>query len=193
MRSMMAGMGHFHYARHFSLLGAATLVLFLFGQWDLLNDSLIASFAINGALHASGLALTLRSPCSKLRKFMFIAIAASLSIFTLYVGILGLVLFAGARGNERLHLVLGLCSLSGAITYASLIRIYWIRRLSSRRILAISFLCLLATSLAFFAKIRADFLGGWWLAAAWWFAFSGGLWFFDTHADSLRQSKYTGA
>jgi len=186
-------MGHFHYARHFSVLGAATVMLFLLGHWDLLSDSLIASFAINGALHASSLALTLRSPQSNLRKLAFIAIAALLSVFTMYVGILGLVLFAVVPGNERLYLVLGLCSVTGAITYGSLIRMLWIRKFPSRRILAVSLLCLLATSLAFFARIHADFLGGWWLAAAWWFAFSGALWFFDTHPDSLRQSKYNAA
>ncbi len=186
-------MGHFYYARHFGVLGAATVVLILLGHWDLLSDSLIASFAINGALHASSLALTLRSPQSNLRKFAFIAIAAALSIFTMYVGIVGLVLFAVVPGNERLYLVLGLCSVTGAITYGSLIRILWIREFSSRRILAISLLCLLATSLAFFARAYSDFLGSWWLAAAWWFAFSGALWFFDTHPDSLRRSKYNGA
>jgi hypothetical protein len=185
--------GHFYYARHFSVLGAATVVLFLSSRWDLLNDALIASFAINGTLHASSLALTLRSPQSNVRKFTFIAIAAALSVFTMYVGIIGLVLFAVVPGNERLYVVLGVCSMTGAITYGSLIRMFWIRKFSSRRILAISFLCLLATALAFFVRIRADFLGGWWLAAAWWLAFSGGLWFFDTHPDSLRRSKYNAA
>jgi len=186
-------MGHFHYARHFSVLGAATVALFLLGHWDLLSDSLIASFAVNGALHASSLALTLRSPAGNLRKIAFVAIAAALSMFTMYVGIVGLVLFAVVPGNERLHLVLGLCSLSGAITYASLIRIFWIRKFPPRRILAMSLFCLLATSLAFLARSYSEVLGGWWLAAAWWFAFSGGLWFFDTHPDSFRRSKYNGA
>ena len=186
-------MGHFYYARHFSVLGVATVVLFLLGHWELLNDSLIASFAVSGVLHASSLALTLRSPQSRLRKFVFIAIAALLSVFTMYVGIMGLVLFAAVPGNERLYLVLGLCSVAGAITYGSLIRMLWIRKFSPRRILAVSLLCLPATPLAFFARIHVDFLGGWWLAAAWWYAFSGALWFFDTHPDSLRQSKYNGA
>jgi hypothetical protein len=153
-----------------------------------LSDSLLASFAINGALHALSLTLALRSPQSNLRKFAFIAIAAALSIFTMYVGIVGLVLFAVVPGNERLYLVLGLCSLCGAITYGSLIRIFWIRKFSPRRILAMSLLCVLATSLAFFARLYSEALGGWWLAAVWWFAFSGGLWFFDAHPDSLRRS-----
>jgi hypothetical protein len=186
-------MGHFNYARHFSLLGVATVALFLAGHWDLLNDSLLASFAINGALHALSLTLALRSAQSSLRKFAFIAIAAALSVFTMYVGIVGLVLFAVVPGNERLYLVLGLCALSGAMTYGSLIRMFWIRKFSPRQILAMSFLCLPATSVAFLARTYSDALGGWWLAAVWWFAFSGGLWFFDTHPDAFRQSKYNAA
>ncbi len=186
-------MGHFNYARHFSALGAATVVLFLLQYWGLLSDSLLASFAINGALHAMSLSLALRSPQSILRKLAFIGVAAALSVFTMYVGILGLVLFAVVPGNERLYLVLGLCSFTGAITYGSLIRIFWLRKFSPRCILAMAFLCLLATALAFFIRAYFEALGGWWLAAVWWFAFSGGLWFFDTHPDALRHSKYNAA
>jgi len=185
-------MGHFYYARHFGVLGAATLVLFSLSHWDLISDSLIVSFAINGALHASALVLALRSPQSLRRKSCFVALAAGLSVFTMYVGIMGLVLFAAVPGNERLYAVLGLCSLSGAITYGSLIRLFWIRNFSSRLILAMAFLCVLATSLGFFAKTYADFLGGWWLAAAWWFTFSAALKFFDTHPKALSRPKYNG-
>jgi hypothetical protein len=182
--------GHFNYPRHFGVLGVATVVLFLLSHWELLSDSLLVSFAINGALHALSLALTLRAPQTNLRKLTFIAIAAALSVFTMYVGIIGLVLFAAAPGNQRLYMVLGLCSLTGAVSYGSLIRIVWIRKFSSRRILAMALLCLLATSLGFFARAYSEVFGGWWLTAVWWFAFSGGLWFFDTHPDALRQSKY---
>lgn len=183
-------MGHLYYARHFGVLGAATVVLFLLGHWDLISDSLIVSFAISGALHACTVLLALRSPQSLLRKFCFVGLAAALSVFTMYVGIMGLVLFAVVPGNERLYLVLGLCSLTGAITYGSLIRLFWIRNFSSRLILAMAVLCVPATFLGFFAKTHADFLGGWWLAAVWWFAFSGALWFFDTHANALGRPKY---
>jgi hypothetical protein len=177
-------MGHFHYARHFSVLAAATVILFLLGHWSLLNDSLIATFAINGTLHAYALILTLRTPESLARKSAFIAIAAVLSVLTLYVGIIGLVLFAVLPGNERLYVVLGVCSLWGAITYGSLIRLFWMRNLSPRLILAMSALCVLTTSLAFFARTYSEFLGSWWLAAAWWFALSGGLWYFDTRPST---------
>jgi len=167
-------MGHFYYARHFGVLGAATVVLFSISHWDLISDSLLVSFAISGAL----------------RKSCFVALAAALSVFTMYVGIMGLVLFAAIPGNERLYAVLGLCSLTGAITYGSLIRLFWMRNLSSRLILSMALLCVLATSLAFFAKTYSDFLGGWWLAAAWWFTLSGALRFFDTHPNALSRSKY---
>jgi hypothetical protein len=179
-------MGHFFYPRHFSVLAAATVILFLLGHWSLLNDSLIVTFALNGALHAAALVLALRAPQTLARKSAFVAIAAVLSVLTLYVGIIGLVLFAVLPGNERLYVVLGVCSLTGAITYGSLIRMFWMRSFSPRLILAMSILCVLATSVAFFAKTFADFLGGWWLAAVWWFAFSGGLWYLDTRGDRLK-------
>lgn len=185
-------MGHFYYARHFALLAVATLLIFLLGHWDLLSDSLISSFAINGALHAIALAVTLRAPQIVWRKLVFISLASALSIFTLYVGIAGLVIFAALPGNERLYAVLGLCSISGAITYASLTRLFWLGKFSSRLILAMAVLCLLAAWLALFARFYLE-LGGWWLAAAWWFAFSGGLWLFDTHPDVLKRPKYNGA
>lgn len=186
-------MGHFNYARHFSVLGAAAVVLFLLQYWGPLGDSLLVSFALNGALHALSLSLALRSPQSILRKLAFIVLAAALSVFAMYVGIVGLVLFAAVPGNERLYMVLGLCSLSGAVTYGSLIRMFWMGKFSPRCILAMAFLCLLATSLGFFIRAYSEVLGSWWLALVWWFAFSGGLWFFDTHPDALRHPKYNAA
>ncbi|HEX3912333.1 MAG TPA: hypothetical protein VHW71_02395 [Steroidobacteraceae bacterium] len=178
-------MGNFNYPRHFTVLGVAAVLLFLIGHWDLLGDSLVASFAINGLLHASSLVFALRSPQSRLRRIAFIAIAGGLSIFTLYVGIIGLVLFAMLPGTERLYLDLGLCALSGAITYGSLVRIFWVRSLGSRQVLAMAIGCMIASSLAFLSRSYLSFLGGWWLAAVWWFAFSGALWFCDTHSGAL--------
>jgi hypothetical protein len=179
-------MGQFYYARHFGALAAATVMALLLGHWSLFTDSLIATFAVNGALHSSALALALRTPYSLARKAAFVAIAAALSVVTLYVGIIGLVLMAMLPGNERLYVVLGVCSLSGAITYGSLIRFFWMRSFSSRVVLAMSVFCMLATSIAFFARTYSEFFGGWWLTAAWWFALSGALWYFDTHREALK-------
>jgi hypothetical protein len=186
-------MAHFNYARHFGVLGIATVLLLLLAHWDLLNDSLIISFGINGALHAIALVMTLRAPQPLTRKLLFIALAAGFSVFTMYIGITGLVFFAVLPGNERLYAVLGLCSVSGAITYGSLTRLFWIEKFPSRLILGLAFLCLLATWLAFFVRSYFTFLGGWWLAAAWWFAFSGGLWFFETRPNALKRAKYNSA
>jgi hypothetical protein len=181
--------GHFHYARHFAALGVATVLIFLLGHWDLLSDSLIVSFGLNGALHAIALVLTLRAPQVLWRKLAFIACAVALSIFTMYVGITGLVLFAVLPGNERLYAVLGLCAMTGAITYGSLTRLFWLGKFPSKLIVSMALMNLLAAWLAFFVRSYLDF-GGWWLAAAWWFAFSAGLWFFDTHPDALARPKY---
>jgi hypothetical protein len=171
------------------VLAAATVILFLLGHSSLFNDSLIANFAVNGAMHAFALALTLCAPQNPWRKLAFIAIAAALSVLTLYVGIISLVLFAALPGSERLYAVLGVCSLWGAIGYGSLIRLFWMRGFSSRLILAMAALCVLATSLAFFLKGYVATLGSGWLAAAWWFAFSGSLWYFDTHKNALNRAK----
>ena len=164
-------MGHFYYGRHFAALGVATLLIFLLSHWDLLNDSLLVSFAINGALHAIALIAALRTPHIVWRKLAFVALAAAFSVFTMYVGIAGLVIFAALPGNERLYAVLALCSVTGAITYGSLTRLFWLGKFPSRLILAIALLCLLSAWLAFFVRPYLD-VGGWWLAAAWWFAFS---------------------
>jgi len=175
-------MGHFNYPRHFALLAAAAVLLFLPGRWGLFSEALLPTFAISGALHALALVCSLRATQTLLRKCSFVLAAAVLSGLTLYVGILSLALFAILPANARLYMALGTCSASGAMTYGALIRLYWLQKFSSRFILAIAACCVLATLGAFFARAYIPFLAGWWLAAAWWFAFSGGLWYFDTRA-----------
>lgn len=170
---------HFNYGRHFGLLGVAALVLFLFSRWDLFGEPFLPLFALSGALHASALCLALRSPGTAARKCSFIAIAAVMSVLTLYVGILSLQLLAILPANERLYLVLGICAMSGAITYGSLIRHFWMKSLSSRRILAIGFACAAATTLAFLIGSYWGLANGWTLPVAWWCAVSAGLQYFD--------------
>lgn len=176
-------MGHFHYPRHFGTLAAAAAVLLVSSRWELFSAALLPTFVISGALHALAVVVALRAPFRLLRKCTFVAFAAGLSALTLYIGILSLALFAILPASARLYLTLGICSVSGAITYGCLIRFYWIAKFSSRFIVAIAAGCALGTLVAFFARQFFPFLGGWWLAAAWWFAFSGGLWYFDTRAQ----------
>jgi hypothetical protein len=182
-------MGHFHYARHFAVLAAAAIVLLLPGRWGLFGEAFLPTFAISGALHALALVFALRATHELLRKCVFVALAAALSVLTLYIGILSLELFAVLPAGVRLYLALGLCSASGAISYGALIRLYWLPQFSSRSILAIASGCVLGTLVAFLARGYFPFLAGWWLAAAWWLAFSGGLWYFDTHPRGGRLSS----
>ena len=80
-------------------------------------------------------------------------------------------------------------AVTGAIAYGSLTRLFWLGKFPAKRVLAIALICVLASWLAFFVRGYLD-LGGWWLAAAWWFAFSAGLWFFDTRPDALTRPTY---
>jgi hypothetical protein len=170
-------MGHFNYQRHFMLLAGAIATLAVLNQFSLYGDALVA-FALNGALHAGVLIASLRASDTVLRKCLFVAIASALSILSLYVGIIALVLLAVLPDNTRLPAVLAICAASGAITYGSLVRIFWIRQLTSRHVLAIAMVCMLAIVPAYFAKLYFQ-LGLWWLVPAWWLAFSCSLWLFD--------------
>jgi hypothetical protein len=180
-------LGHFHYPRHFGVLAAAAVVLILPSRWGFLSEALLPTFAISGALHALAVVVALRAPSALLRGCSFVALAAVLSVLTMYIGILSLALFAILPANARLYMALGVCSAAGGMTYGSLIRLYWLQKFSSRFILAIAAGCVLGTLFAFFARHYFPFLAGWWLAAAWWFAFSGGLWYFDTRAPAGRR------
>ena len=182
-------MEHFAYGRHFVLLAAAAVVLLLFNHWDLFGEPFLPTFALSGALHAAALSMALRTADTLVRKCLFIAIAALLSILTLYIGILSLQLFAILPATERLYLVLGICSVAGAITYGALIRLFWVKKLTSRSILAIAVFCVPATYLAFLARSHFEFLNAWVLAAAWWFAFSGGLRYADRLAQPLQERR----
>jgi hypothetical protein len=181
-------LGHFHYPRHFGVLAAAAVVLIL-PRWGFFSEALLPTFAISGALHALAVVVALRAPSTLFRKCSFVALAAVLSVLTLYVGILSLALFAVLPANARLYITLGICAAAGAMTYGSLIRLYWLQKFSSRFILAIAAGCVLGTFFAFIARHYFPILAGWWLAAAWWFAFSGGLWYFDTRAQDRRRAN----
>jgi hypothetical protein len=182
-------MEHFAYGRHFGMLAVAALVLFLFNRWDPFGEPFLPTFALSGALHAVALSMTLRTATTPVRKGLFIGIAALLSILTLYIGIVSLQLFAILPATERLYLVLGICSVAGAITYGALIRLFWMKKLTSRSILAIAVACAPATYLAFLARTHFEFLNAWVLPVAWWFAFSGGIRYADGLAKPLQERR----
>ena len=180
---------HLAYGRHFIMLGIAAVVLFLFNQWDLYGEPFLPTFALSGALHALALITALRGGAGRVRKGLFVAAVALLSVLTLYLGILSLQLLAPLPATERLYLVLGICSMSGAIIYGSLVRWFWMKNLAPRSILAIAVACVPATCLAFLARTHFEFLNAWVLAAAWWFAFSAGLCCFDRLAKPHQERR----
>jgi hypothetical protein len=173
----------FLYPRHFLLLACFTLLLVVMSRLHP-STNLSASFALYGALHASALVLALRARQPIWRSCLFIAMAASLSVITLRIGIFGRQLSEALPGNIGVYTVFGFSAGIGAVTYGILIRLFGAYKLTAASLAAISVACMLASLLALGTLSYIRFLGLWWLAVPWWYAFSGGLWYFDQHAGA---------
>jgi len=171
----LVGVDRLDYSRHFLWLACFSVALAASSGWHLIVLPL-PSFLSYGALHAAALVLALRMPRSIGRQCLFIAGSAALSAGTLGVIMLGRHFVGGLPGNGGILALLGLSSVTGALSYGVLIRICWMPRLRAVALTAISLGCMLATLLAFFTLNHVALFGRWWLAVAWWFAFSGGLW-----------------
>src|ERR1700732_3984194 len=89
-------------------------------------SDLNSSFALYGALHAAALSLTLRARRPIWRKCLFVAIAAGLSVISLRVGIAGGHLTESFPGSSGLYAALGFSAVIGALSYAILVRQFWI-------------------------------------------------------------------
>jgi Flp pilus assembly protein TadB len=179
-------MDHFRYPRHFLLLACCGLLLCLITALHL-STNVTASFALYGALHASALVLALRARQGPWRTCLFIAMAAVLSAMTLRAGIFAGQLSGALPGNATLYAVLGFSAATGAVTYGLLIRALGIYAFTSTEFAGISIGCILAACASFFILSHFHSLGRWWLAVAWWCAFSGGLWYFDRRRHSTHR------
>jgi hypothetical protein len=178
----------FNYRRHFLLLACAVAVVVIMAQLDIFGTgSLLPNAAIYGALHAAALTGALNRAAPLRRKSLFILAAAALDVAALYAGILGLALLSAAalQLSARAYIAFGVCSMVGAIFYGFLIRIFWLPELTPRPILQVSSGCLLATMLVLLIENLIGRSSLWVLAAAWWCAFSGGLWIVG-RAHALR-------
>lgn len=164
-------MPYFNFRLHFIVLSAAIFVLAGLSLLPQYEDPLFAC-AANGILHASAVVTSLRASTTVLRGILFVVLAAGLSIMSLYVGIIALVALSILPDSQRLPAVLGIASMCGAITYGSLVRIFWIRDIRPRVILGLAAVCTGATLTGYVVKLRFDWSGTWWLAAIWWLAFS---------------------
>ena len=183
---------HFRYPLHFSLLACFGLLLIAMTQLHVGTD-LALSFALYGALHAAALVIALRAHHPIWRKCLFIAAAAALSAMTFHFGIVAGQLLGTGRGSAALYAVLGFCGAMGAAAYAVLIHLCGIYELTSRSLAVLCVNCMLAACAAFFTLTRFHSLGQWWLAMLWWYAFSGGLWFFDKRSHGVPYRAGDGA
>jgi hypothetical protein len=169
----------FLYPRHFLLLAGFSVVLVALTRLRLLTD-LSVCFAVYGALHASALVLALRSVQVLWRRCLFVVLAAGFSVLTVHLGLFAGRLTGGLPGNTSLYAVLGFSAAIGALAYGLLIRLFGYYALTIGRLALIAAGCMLAALLALYSLQHAHFLGRWWLAVLWWYAFSGGLWFCES-------------
>jgi hypothetical protein len=175
---LSTSLNHFLYPRHFLLLTGFSILLWVMSRLHFLSD-LSVSFALYGAMHASALVLAVRARYPIGQKCLFIAMAAGLSVLTLSVGIFGMHLTGTLPGNVGLYSVMGFSAFVGAVSYGALIRIFKIYELHAGSIAVIAIGCTLATYIAAYTLEHSQFLGRWWLAVLWWYAFSGGVWYRD--------------
>ena len=173
-----------NYARHFGLLGCFTAALAIAGP-HAGAGGIGSQFALYGALHAAALALSIGGGAGLAagRRLLFVALAAILALSTARLGLLGLHVVGGGGGSAGPLAVLAVCASLGALAYGVLIRAVLVTSggigagLSSRSLAAITLGCAAATPASFAVGRELHAAGILWLVAAWWFAFSGGLWF----------------
>jgi hypothetical protein len=175
----------FLYPRHFLLLAGFSIVVMVLTRLRLLTD-LNVCFALYGALHATALLLALRLHQPLWRLCLFIVLAAGFSVLTLRMGLFAGHLTGGLPANAALYAVLGVSAAIGALAYGILIRLFGYYALSIGGLALMAAGCMLAAFLALFSLQQAHFLGRWWLAVLWWFAFSGGLWLCESVFSASR-------
>jgi hypothetical protein len=176
-----------NYPRHFSLLTAFAALTCVSSRVSF-PGSLSIAFALYGALHATALIFSLRVPPPVRRTRLFIATAAVLSAMMFHLGLLGIHLWTQMPEGVGAYVVLGFASVTGALTYGISIRMFGLYRLKLVMLATISLGCVSASFLALLILSVFPFLGPWWLAVLWWYAFSGGLWYCDRRK---RASKLT--
>ena len=176
------------FSRHFSLLSAFEALTCILSRWAF-PATLSVAFALYGALHATALLLSCSTPPSVARSGLFAAAAATLSALTFHLGILGTHLSASLPGGVGPYLVLGFASVTGAIAYGVCICLFKLYRLTAAMLAMISLGCLSASCPALWALTQFPFLGPWWLAVVWWYAFSGGLWYCHRRQATFKFSR----
>lgn len=177
----------FLYQRHFVLLTCFSVLVATEGR-PLLAGNVSFCIAVYGTLHALALMLALRARQPPWRMTLFIVMAAALSVVNLQAGFIVLRLFGGLHANAALYSALGFSAMIGALAYGMLIRQFKFCDLPAAALAMISGGCLAAAYLALFLLAHFQALGRWWLAVLWWYAFSGGLWYWERRRCAERSS-----
>jgi hypothetical protein len=164
-----------NFNRHFAALTVALAVIIVLSALHWMGEYLLVSFAAYGALHAVSVVVAI-STTVPLKRTLFVLLAAVLNVGIMYLGIFCWQLLQVLATTGRLHAALGICAFSGAIAYGLLIRGFWFKKLTPRRIAQIAIVCLIASQFALFAEDFQLVLGNWWFVCVWWFAFSASLW-----------------
>jgi hypothetical protein len=163
------------YRRHFALLASIAALLGISAAWRV-QAGMEVAFASYGALHACSVAASLRSRVALWRRLAFVVAAAVISVSATQVGleVYWLVPRSPAVASQ---FAIGLASIVGAFAYALLLRSVLGFRLAAVALVWVPVICTLAALAAF--TVGGLALMGVWVAASWWLAFSGSLWYAD--------------
>jgi hypothetical protein len=173
-----------NYPRHFGLLACMVAVLAVTHRWapDL---GAMAWCGIYGALHSSALIVTLRAAAPPPRRGGFVVVAAAMSMSVVAASRLAGQAGVGWSGLAKAAALLAFASGTGAAAYSLLIRGWFGVPLAAAKIVSITLGCIVA-ALAVLASRLYLHGGTLWFAAAWWFAFSAGLWYFEPAAQARK-------
>ena len=172
------------YKRHFATLTFAVLIFWFVLAYDTVPggvDRLLFYFCLIGALHATSLVVSLRDHKGWVSSFAFIALAAILSVATLFSIFLPAWLFSqvtSLRQDPKLFLSLGLASAFGASAYWLVIRCFWLKSLRFLDLIMTAAICAAAAVLSWLGAGMITPTTGRWNpgdvipTAAWWVAFS---------------------